>query len=158
MENTLRQGDIFLAAEAAYTLRLPLTGEKVLAMGEPVYGDIIVFTHPRIRSDSYVKRVAGLPGDVLEMRDKQLYRNGIIVKEPYALHSDREILATRDTMPPLTVPAGAVFVLGDNRDFSEDSRFFGCVDVADIQGRVFGVYWRARTGVPSGAGGTPPLR
>jgi len=108
---------------------------------DPERGDIIVFPFPLDRRQDYIKRVVGIPGDVLEIRSKQLYRNGEAVVEEFAIHLDPGISFRRDNMSAQTVPPGKVFVLGDNRDFSQDSRFWGFVDKDTIHGKALIIYW-----------------
>lgn len=163
MEETLLVGDFLLVNKMSYGLRIPGTGARLFALGEPRHGDIIVFEPPHEVGKNYVKRLVGLPGDTLAMRDKVLYRNGQPVIEPYAIHRDgnnditapammwqREYLAggvqagyrpTRDNWGPIVVPENAYFVLGDNRDDSEDSRFWGFVSPSAIKGRPLFVYY-----------------
>ena len=111
---------------------------------EPKVGDIIVFRYPKDRSLDYIKRIAGVPGDTLEMRNKVLFRNGVEVKEPYTQHSQPLVMIPgRDNWGPITVPEDKFFALGDNRDDSADSRFWGFLDRKDIRGKAWRIYWSA---------------
>ena len=141
MLNTLHIGDRLFVTKFSYGIHLPFVEKEIFSMGEPQHGDIIVFPFPKNPEIDYIKRVVGLPGDVIEIRDKQLYRNGQAVQEEYIVHGDPDMSARRDTMKPRTVPPGKVFVMGDNRDFSEDSRFWGYVDKDTIHGRAAIIYW-----------------
>ena len=127
----------------AVALALVLTTFVVQAF-KPKVGDIIVFRYPKDRSLDYIKRIVGVPGDTLEMRNKVLYRNGVEVQEPYTQHSQPLIMIPgRDNWGPITVPADKFFALGDNRDDSADSRFWGFLDRNDIRGKAWRIYWSA---------------
>ena len=141
MLNTLQVGDRLFVTKFSYGIHLPFVEKEIISLGEPKHGDIIVFPFPNDKSVDYIKRVVGVPGDVIEIRDKQLYRNGQAVREDYIIHSDPHMVARRDTMKPVLVPPGKVFVMGDNRDYSEDSRFWGFVDKDTIHGRASIIYW-----------------
>lgn len=141
MLNTLQIGDRLFVTKFSYGIHLPFVEQEILSFGEPGHGDIIVFPYPLDKSQDYIKRVVGIPGDVIEIRNKQLFRNGQAVLEEYAIHTDPGTSHRRDNMPPLTVPPGKVFVMGDNRDHSMDSRFWGFVDKGTIHGRALLIYW-----------------
>lgn len=163
MESTLLVGDFLLVNKAVYGAQVPGTGMRLPSIGEPGRGDIVVFTPPHEPDKNYVKRLVGLPGDTLRMRDKILFVNGEMVPEPYAQHVDpldvhapgmrwqtdyipdaalrMSYRPTRDSWGPLVVPPGKYFVLGDNRDDSEDSRYWGFVEGAAIKGRPLFVYY-----------------
>lgn len=142
MLQTLQIGDRLFVTKFSYGIHLPFVPKEIVSTGEPERGDIIVFPFPGNPDVDYIKRVVGIPGDVVEVRDKQFYRNGEPVQEDYISHVDPLIMpGRRDNMPPITVPAGKVFVMGDNRDASEDSRFWGFVDKDTIAGRAWILYW-----------------
>jgi signal peptidase I len=105
----------------------------------PHRGDVIVFNPPVTSDKPYIKRVVGLPGDTIEIKDGGVWVNGVQLDEPY-LHGD-----TTDCQPracdPVVVPEGSVFVLGDNRAHSSDSRYFGPVKISDIVGKAWITYW-----------------
>ena len=177
MENTLLVGDFLLVNKAVYGTRIPGTDLMIPPMKEPERGDVVVFHPPHEPEKNYVKRVVGVPNDTLEMRDKQLYRNGEPVFEPYARHQDGRgdtvhpamrwqsgfLLAstppryhpTRDNWGPLVVPQERYFVLGDNRDNSEDSRYWGFVSRDEIRGEPWLVYYSF---IPSAATPLPWMR
>lgn len=171
MENTLLAGDFLLVNKAVYGAQVPGTRTRLPAFGEPQRGDVIVFTPPHEPDRHYVKRVVGMPGDTLAMIDKTLYVNGEPLSEPYARYSDPDPLGdysapamlwqrgflahrieeriyhpSRDTWGPLVVPAQRYFVLGDNRDDSEDSRFWGFVHADAVTGRPLLVYYSFEPG------------
>lgn len=109
---------------------------------KPRKGDIIVFKYPEDPSRDFIKRVIGVEGDRIESRNKTVYVNGSELVEPYAQHVDNESKPDqRDNFGPVTIPEGKVFVMGDNRDQSYDSRFWGFVDVSDIKGKALIIYW-----------------
>ena len=141
MLDTLQVGDRLFVTKFSYGVHLPFVEKEIFSLGEPKHGDIIVFPFPNDKSVDYIKRVEGVPGDVIEIRDKQLYRNGQPVQEDYAIHTDPNMMPRRDNMKPVLVPPGKVFVMGDNRDHSEDSRFWGFVDKDTIHGRAAIIYW-----------------
>ena len=141
MLNTLQIGDRLFVTKFSYGIHLPFMEKELFSTGEPEHGDIIVFPYPEDKSQDYIKRVVGLPGDVIEIRNKQFYRNNEPVKEAYAIHKDSYVVPRRDNMAPLTVPPGKVFVMGDNRDQSLDSRFWGFVDKDTIHGKALIIYW-----------------
>jgi len=117
------------------------TGERVcisrltIARGGPERGDIVVFQYPLDPSRAFVKRVVGLPGDSMEIRGGRVLVNGSFLSESYSVIRDQS------SLPAMRVPEGQVFVLGDNRPVSEDSRFFGFVPLQNLRGEVFLVYW-----------------
>jgi signal peptidase I len=108
-------------------------------------GEIIVFPSPKDPSIEYLKRVVGVPGDNLEIRDKIVYLNDIAQPQPFILHTDPRILpretSPRDNFGPVTIPQNSLFVLGDNRDNSFDSRFWGFVPSDTVKGKVVNIYW-----------------
>ncbi|MDR2668981.1 MAG: signal peptidase I [Desulfovibrio sp.] len=141
MLNTLQTGDRIFVLKFSYGIHLPFIEKEIISTGEPRVGDIIVFPFPQKKEDDYIKRVVGVPGDTLEMRNKRLYRNGIPADEPYVVLKDTAGNPHRDNFRPLTVPPGKVFVLGDNRDNSLDSRYWGFVDKDTVQGKAVVIYW-----------------
>ncbi len=144
MLETLLVGDHLLVSKFSYGVKIPFTNNYLIEGDDPQYGDVVVFEYPKDPSLDYIKRVVGRPGDVIELRDKQLYRNGQPVKEAYIRHSDPNgIYPTRDTFGPFTVPEGEYFMLGDNRDNSQDSRFWGTVKKSAMRGKAWRIYWSA---------------
>lgn len=133
MLETLQIGDHILVNKISYLIDTP----KV--------GDIVVFEFPLDPGKDFIKRVVGTPGDTLKIVDKVLYRNGEKVDEPFAIFESNVILpasvSPRDNVNEFTVPKGLYFVMGDNRDYSLDSRFWGFVSEETIVGRAFMIYW-----------------
>lgn len=105
----------------------------------PGRGDIIVFGYPRDPSRDFIKRVIGLPGETVELRDGRVYVDGKFIPEKTVVFPDHQ-----STYGPVKVPEGQIFVLGDNRRNSEDSRYFGFVPFANIRGKAFLMYWPLR--------------
>jgi signal peptidase I len=141
MLDTLLIGDHLLVNKFLYGTRIPFTDKVILPIEEPADGDVIVFEFPEDTSKDFIKRIIGAPGDVLEMKDKVVYRNGQKLDEPYVKHTDPGIQARRDNFGPITVPPGKYFAMGDNRDESYDSRFWGFVDKDKIRGKAWVIYW-----------------
>jgi signal peptidase I len=108
-------------------------------------GNIVVFIYPEDRSKDFIKRVIGLSGDTIEIRNKKIYLNGVLYTDPYGVCTDDFIIPgtiqPRDNYGPVTVRPGSFFVLGDNRDQSFDSRFWGFVSKEDIKGKAWKIYW-----------------
>jgi signal peptidase I len=142
---TLLIGDHLLVNKFVYGIRMPFTGELLIPIQRPHFGDIIVFRFPKDRSIDYIKRVIGTPGDTVEIRDKKIFVNGEAVKDPNAHYTSNSTLgpdaSPRDNFGPILVPENKLFVMGDNRDNSYDSRFWGFVDQKDILGKAFMLYW-----------------
>ena len=165
MERTLLVGDFLFVNKAVYGAQIPGTGARLPGFESPQRGDVIVFAYPRNRELNYVKRVIGRGGDRVEMRAGRVRVNGELLREPYVQRVDsardisdpefswqrtyfvgspddpRALHPTRDSWGPLRVPAGKYFVLGDNRDNSADSRYWGFVDAAAVKGRPMVVYF-----------------
>lgn len=164
MENTLLVGDFLLVNKAVYGAQIPGTALRLPALAEPQRGDVVVFNPPHDPSKNYVKRLIAIPGDTVEMRDKRLYLNSRELDEPYVRHVDyggdaihpdmewqeehltpgvgpRKYRASRDNWGPILVPPDRYFVLGDNRDDSEDSRYWGFVERSAIRGRPWMIYY-----------------
>ena len=109
----------------------------------PARGDVIVFKFPGDETRDFIKRVIGLPGDMVEVRSKAVYINGAPLNERYAFHDvlDHIYNIPRDDFGPVTVPPDKYFVMGDNRENSQDSRFWGFLDRDKVIGRAFILYW-----------------
>ena len=142
---TLLIGDHILVNKFLYGTKIPFTDKKILIIRKPVKGDIIVFKYPENPQKDFIKRVIAAEGDIIEERDKIVYVNGNMVSEPYAVHYDRYLRSggndPRDNFGPLIVPKDKVFVMGDNRDQSYDSRYWGFVDMKEIRGKALIIYW-----------------
>lgn len=142
MLQTLLVGDHLLASKFTYGLKIPFTHTYFYKGSEPQRGDVIIFEYPNDPSVDYIKRVVGLPGDVIEVRNKQLFRNGEKIRESYVRFTDgNRMEPVRDNYGPVTVPPNKYFVMGDNRDNSADSRFWGFVDRSAIVAKAWRLYW-----------------
>ncbi|HSM98613.1 MAG TPA: signal peptidase I, partial [Gallionella sp.] len=182
---TLHVGDFILVNKFSYGIRLPIAGTKVVDLGSPQRGDVMVFHYPEKPSDNYIKRVVGVPGDVVEYRNKQLTINGVVQQQQregeynylnentgVMVHSEKfsenlnghmHSILLRPEMPLLypeavadfpnrgsctitaelvrcTVPPGNYFMMGDNRDDSRDSRYWGFVPDRMIVGKAFAIW------------------
>ena len=145
MLQTLQIGDYILVNKFLYGIKNPITDNIIIGISDPQVGDIVVFRNPQDLSVDFIKRIVGIPGDRLEMRDRVLYRNGKPVKEPY-IQVTQSSAKDRDNFTPITIPEGKYFMMGDNRDESYDSRFWGFVDRKLIKGKAWRVYWSVAEG------------
>jgi signal peptidase I len=145
MLDTLLIGDHILVNKFIYGVKNPLTGTTWIPIKKPERKDIVVFKYPLNPSQDYIKRVIGVEGDRIEIKDKKVYVNDVPQDENYTIFSDSRILPAnvqpRDNMGPVTVPAHSLFVMGDNRDNSYDSRFWHFVDLNAVKGKAFVLYW-----------------
>jgi len=145
MEDTLAIGDHILVSKFIYGSKIPFTDKRFLKIRDPKRGDVIVFEYPEDPSKDFIKRVIGTPGDVIEERDKKIFINGQLYVNPHEVHKEMEIVPReqnpRDNFGPVKVPEGSYFVMGDNRDRSYDSRFWGFVKNPKIKGLAFIKYW-----------------
>ncbi len=165
MEETLLIGDHLMVSKFIYGTQIPFTTTRILPIREPERGDVIVFEWPvdtvneklnYFTRKDFIKRIVGVPGDRVEIKNKQVFVNG----EPFKVEGERYTSSytipgcssignwerdapgsVRDCMTAVTVPADSYFVMGDNRDNSRDSRFWGFVPEANIKGLAFIKYW-----------------
>ncbi len=142
---TLLIGDHLLVNKFIYGVKVPFSGTVLVPLKTPQQGDVVVFRFPKDRSIDYIKRVIGAPGDSVEIKDKKVFVNGKAIEDPHAHSSSASLLSgsasPRDNLGPILVPEGHIFVMGDNRDNSYDSRFWGFVDQKDVRGKAFILYW-----------------
>lgn len=164
MEETLLVGDFLLVNKVSFGSQVPGTALRIPGYAEPRFGDIIVFRADHAPGLDIIKRTVGLPGDTLWMTDQVLFRNGGRVEEPYVIHDPRqpdssdpsmawqlEHLApdtdpgqyhpTRDNWGPIVIPAERYFMLGDNREQSLDSRYWGLVERRRMKGKPLFIYY-----------------
>jgi signal peptidase I len=151
MENTLLIGDHIFVNKFVYGYHVPYTTGRVFSFSSPNHGDIIVFVFPEDPSKDFIKRVIAVPGDTVEIRNKEVILNGKPIHENYTRFAEGKtadgLVRSRDNMPPVTVPEGKYFVMGDNRDRSYDSRFWGFVDEDAIIGKALFIYFSVDWGV-----------
>ena len=145
MEPTLEIGDHILVNKFIYGIKIPFTHLSFGAWTQPKRGEVIVFIYPLEPEKDFIKRVIGVPGDTVRIVNKKLYINGAEAQDPHAVYKEDTVLPgdaqKRDNFGPITVPPGKIFVLGDNRDRSLDSRFWGFVPLEDVKGKAFIIYW-----------------
>jgi signal peptidase I len=150
MEDNLKVGDHIIVNKFIYG-PAPNSLKGFIPLRDIQRTDIIVFRYPLQPDTDFVKRVIGMPGDILEIRDKKVSINGKQLDEPYVIHEDSTIYPlqpalpepyrSRDQFGPYTVPPGQYFAMGDNRDRSSDSRYWGTVPRGMIKWRAFMLYW-----------------
>lgn len=139
---TLLVGDHILVSKFTYGVKNPFNGSTWISLSEPKPHDIIVFKYPKNPSQDFIKRVIGVAGDRIEIKEKKVYVNGEIFEEPNAVFLDEQNgMRPRDNFGPVTVPPYSLFVMGDNRDNSHDSRFWKFVDLKAVKGKAFMLYW-----------------
>lgn len=163
MEDSLLVGDFLVVNRLAMGSGIPFTNARIPGYSEPRRGDILVFDPSHTDEFKLVKRLVGMPGDTLEMRDKVLYLNGVAQEEPYVKHLPIEdqgdpwmewqraylvdsvdaasYVPSRDNWGPLVVPEERYFMLGDNREESYDSRYWGLLERWRLEGRVSFIYF-----------------
>ncbi len=152
MKPTLEIGDHILVNKFSYGVKLPYLRNTIIPVGQPQRGDIAVFIYPEDKSKDFIKRVIAVGGDTVEIRDKKLFVNGKAVDDPHGVHVEDVIypraIQRRDNFGPVKVPEGTLFVMGDNRDQSYDSRFWGFVKLEDVIGKAFIIYfsWDSENG------------
>ncbi len=144
MLETLQIGDQILVNKFIYGVKIPFAdGKTLIPVKEPRKGDIVVFKYPEDPTKDFIKRVVATEGDTLEIINKKLYVNDKPVEgEHYAIYKDIKTYRNqRDNLNKIKIPKNKLFVMGDNRDNSHDSRFWGYVDLKSIRGKAFIIYW-----------------
>ncbi len=142
---TLVVGDHILVNKFIYGTKIPFSDKRILELKKPSRGDIIVFKYPEDPERDFIKRVIAVEGDVIELKDKIVYVNGEPVVEQYIQHTDNAIRSSgvepRDNLGPKVIPKDKFFMMGDNRDQSYDSRYWGFVDIKEVRGKALIIYW-----------------
>jgi signal peptidase I len=150
MEPNLLVGDHLLVNKFVFAPTFLAPERAVLPVSEVRRGDVVVFKYPEDPERDFIKRVVGLPGETVELRDHTVFINGRPIDEPHAHYlprpegrsGDEQASAdVRDRYGPVLVPADALFVMGDNRDNSQDSRFWGFLPRSYVKGRALMIYW-----------------
>ncbi len=142
---TLLVGDYLLVNKFSYGIRNPFTNKVMISTWKPQRGDVAVFIFPQDPSKDYIKRVVGLPGDRVQIINKKVYINGELYKTPQARFANKEVIPgsqqPRDNFGPVAVPKDSYFFMGDNRDQSYDSRFWGFVPMDALRGKATVIYF-----------------
>ena len=145
MLQTLLIGDHILVNKFIYGTKMPFSDKRILEIKKPQRGDIVVFKYPEDPDRDFIKRIIAVEGDIIEARNRVVLVNGVRLNEPYIQHTDSTQKAgdiePRDNFGPHLMPKNKYFVMGDNRDQSYDSRYWGYVDMKDIKGKAFIIYW-----------------
>ena len=145
MEPTLQVGDHLLVNKFIYGTKIPFIDGKYFQFRQPQRGDIIVFIYPKDRSKDFIKRVIGIDGEKVEIVQNKIYVNDKLIDDPWGYYDERshsaKYLQPMDRFGPVFVPKRSLFVLGDNRDNSQDSRFWGYVNLNEVKGKAFIIYF-----------------
>ena len=145
MKETLQIGDHILVNKFIYGVKIPFLRTTIIEVKNPKRNEIVVFKFPEDPGKDFIKRVIGVAGDVVEHRDKKVYVNNEPVDDIFGMYTDPHIFPgsfqPRDNFGPVTVPPGSLFVMGDNRDHSYDSRWWGFVNLKAVQGKAIMIYW-----------------
>ncbi len=155
MEDTLLIGDHILVSKFSYGIHVPneiigtdirLFDDHIFFLETPERFDVIVFKFPKDESRDYIKRVIGLPGETLEIRMQEIFINGKKIEDPFAHHTKAaDPLGALDNFGPIRIPEGHIFMMGDNRENSQDSRVWGVLDILKIRGKAQNIYWSWET-------------
>ena len=145
MEPTLLVGDHILVNKFLYGIKIPFINKTLIPISEPKRDDVIVFIYPVDESKDFIKRVIGLPGDEIEIIGNKIHINGKPYEDRHGYYSElgRRIAGSgdRNHFGPVTVPKDHLFVMGDNRNHSYDSRFWGFVPLSYVKGKAMIIYW-----------------
>lgn len=144
MEPTLLIGDHILVNKFLYGVKIPFTRKTMIPVSEPKRDDVVVFIYPVDTTKDFIKRVIALPGETLEIRDSKIFINGSPYQDKYGRYVDTAGKGNPSAgfhYGPTVIPENHIFVMGDNRDHSYDSRFWGFVPVQSVKGKAFIIYW-----------------
>jgi signal peptidase I len=146
MTDTLLIGDYILVNKFLYGAEVPFADLHLPGLRDPARGDVIVFKYPNDETRDFIKRIVAVGGDSLQVRDNRVWLNGRLLDEPYVQPASLRAAASTHCgylygCEPLRVPPGSYFVMGDNRDNSQDSRYWGFVRREKIRGKAFLIYW-----------------
>jgi signal peptidase I len=145
-DDVVLAGDYFLVNKFIYGLHIPFTNYRIFGFRTPERGDVVVFTYPHDSSKVFIKRIIGLPGEEITIVNKVVTINGRPYRHPLERHTEPDVIPANqnprdNSEKPVVVPEGTYFVMGDNRDRSWDSRFWGVLADRHIRGRASLVYW-----------------
>jgi signal peptidase I len=141
MTPTILVGDHFFLDKVAFPANYPEAVQKYLPVRTISRGEIVALWSPQNPNTRLIKRIIGLPGETIDIRDREVYINGQKLDEPYAVHTDAQKFDRRDNIVPITIPADQFFLMGDNRDNSNDSRFWGFAPRSNLIGKPLFIYW-----------------
>ena len=144
MEPTLLPGDYILVNKFIYGVRVPFEGSRLFYNRVPSRGDVIVFIYPKNTSEDFIKRVIGLPGEIVQVTNGKLFINNKQLQDPWGYFSKSEpagFIEAVENFGPIVVPKDSLFVMGDNRNNSEDSRFWGTLPLKNVLGKAFVMYF-----------------
>jgi signal peptidase I len=145
MRDTLLVGDFLFVNKFEYGPKIPFTHIRLPGLRAPRHGDVIVFQYPQDPSKDFIKRAVATGNQTLEVRNKQVILDGKSIREPYVIHTDPNTRPAgyddRDFFGPVTVKSNQLFMMGDNRDNSNDSRYWGTLDMDLVKGRAMFLYW-----------------
>jgi signal peptidase I len=146
MMDTLLIGDYILVNKFLLGPEIPFTDKHLPGLRSPEHGDVVVFRYPNDETRDFIKRIVGVGGDTIQVKDNRVWRNGTLIEEPYVKPGSFRSDASTHCgylygCEPLVVPPNSYFVMGDNRDNSQDSRYWGFVKRDKIKGKAFLIYW-----------------
>ena len=145
MQDTLLIGDFLFVNKFEYGPKIPFTHFRLPGLRAPRRGDVIVFQFPQDPTKDFIKRCIATGNQTIEVKNKQVYLDGKAIREPYAIHTDPSVRPAgydyRDNFAPVTVAKGQMFMMGDNRDNSNDSRYWGQLEMDLVKGRAMFIYW-----------------
>ncbi len=139
MEPTLLIGDHILVNKFLYGIKAPFINKTIIPISEPKRGDIIVFIYPLDRKKDFIKRVIGLPGEQIEIMNRKIFINGKLFDGPFGVYDKNS--RANNNFGPIIIPPNGLFVMGDNRDHSYDSRYWGFVPLESVKGKAVIIYW-----------------
>jgi signal peptidase I len=144
MGPSLLPGDYILVSKFIYGIRIPFVNIRTFSYKEPKRGDVIVFIYPKDPSKDFIKRVIGLQGDTVQIIEGKIYINNAAIPDPWGYFDKKEppgFIEAVENFGPVVVPGHSLFVMGDNRNNSEDSRFWGVLPLDNVLGKAFVIYF-----------------
>jgi signal peptidase I len=145
MRDTLLVGDFLFVNKFEFGPKIPFTHIRLPGLRQPRHGDVIVFQYPQDPSKDFIKRCIATSGQTLQVKNKDLWLDGKKLDEPYVIHTDPNLRPAgydnRDNFGPVTIKPNELFMMGDNRDNSNDSRYWGTLEMDLVKGRAMFLYW-----------------